>query len=1241
MMKINNENAEPQDALDRFVHHTDFVERFLLEGKDPRAITAKRFFDEVASGVIKLYKTTRAGATVALCSESIRRNERTVMVCRTNRNITKTIKEDVVSVLGKPVKVIHIMRNSFCPKIMDLIYKYPAIEKIGVIPLPNCDHCDLSPCPIREAFETPTEKVQVYALTYAKLASLMMSNSEKVKELVGRLLSAKNIIFDEVQFLEEGDAVAVNAWEKRAGFEHKLNIDKYDKLAEPSPLMQKFLDKARELIHSIEPPIEELKLKSLKDHYTKHLAVSVKTPAYMRALQWQEKYDKETERKREELQRLYPDKSWLEIAGMMGDYGDVIKEIMKERETLLFSDIIAIQEILIKAIIEPSKHGLTEEEIVALSKLLFIINADTLAVSYVRSLEGEQISIQSENSIMYTTLRSFISRLLYNSMDKRRIVFTTATFGTLRIERLLNLPNVIDYVWGDPLNTNARFLVAADKSRVSPYNFGKKSDSISACIKAVAERFGPENVQVCTMNKAWSRRIGLESTWYASDLTEGVSSKKRIWIFVGLAEKPVNAKDHLAITQAPFHDNPSNLQEEEFLYYLSQKLRADSVHIASYQAFSRAKDPEGRTRSIAIVIGARKEDVERCLLWGPTRNLKPIKSGKTLRFDVEIENSIGKPHLTVAPLTTDIEESLHIIDQWITYGKIVDYRLNWIHLKKLVDARGYISAKRLTKTYGLDEQEVAQFLTQLPDFFTNQGITDYILVYDSRGAIKAIAQKLYYEKQTKPSINIYNRFRQTSIVQTSWFIALKGAVDRAPDDLSELSPGHFNRHVSGSIYGFLGEFFDALQSDPSLCSGWIVIGKKGGQRETRSLIRDFYCLGSWVPDFPRRFGVPEQVWVNDYADLTRSINNTLHSARDAFISVYAFPGQQHPKEGGNPPVSTIFIDLDLESPEFSELRSRWEHGDETIVDKLLALRKTLMTDVLRQAKALVGYLKMQNIQPRILLSGFKGIHLFLDLPCVQFSSLEVAKYTIKGFLDEARNKVAKETGVEVAFDTSVIGDLSRICRIPNTVHNRATKLLGRPQYAVPVTIEELMSLTPEGYDELCSSPRYISVTRSESHEVLVLLTKIAEDMDLDEVGVTPKGSVKDAERLETYEHECTREVLTDEDFKDLKIRPCFKRVRRDRISLDGSGGHLMRIGAVMELATQELSIPSIVRWFDFCADYDPAKTEAAVKSLISRGYTDKHLDEYGCEHRNGLKCTTIQRCKFCLGNECETFKRRH
>ena len=794
------------------------------------------------------------------------------------------------------------------------------------------------------------------------------------------------------------------------------------------------------------------------------------------------------------------------------------------------------------------------------------------------------------------------------------------------------MENMSDYVWGDPLNTSSKLLVVADKSRISPYNFPKRLEQVKGLIEAIIDRFGAENVEVCTMNKEWSRRLGISSTWYGSDLTEGVASRKRIWVFIGLAEKPVNAKDHLAILQAPYHDNPLNLEEKEFLHYVSQKLRADSVHISTYQAISRAKDPEAKNRSVAIMIGAREEDIKKCLLWGPSRNLKPLRTENGLKFDVDIQDPIGKPLLTVAPLGVDVEESLHIIDEWLSHGKVTSYKLNWIYLKKLIDARGYVGIKRLVKAQSLDEEEVREFLSRLPEFFIDQGVSDYVLAYDSKGAIKGIATRLSYEKQGKPSILYKNRFPQLSIGLSSWFIAIKAAVDRAPKDANALSPRHFSHHVSSSVYDHLGEFLDALQSYPQLCPGWIVVGAKGERREGRQLIRDVHCLNAWSPTFPRRI-CKSQTWADDTNKMV-SYSSGHASQGDFFTSVYSFPNHEHPSEGGNPPIDTLFMDLDVESERFSELRRVWESGSSAVLPELLALRMNLLNEVLQQARTLVGYLRKHGIYPRVLLSGFKGAHVFIDFPAIQFSSVGTAKQVLSKLVEELK----AETGV--IFDPAVVGDVSRLCRIPNTQHFDASKLLGRPQFAVPVTVEELTSLTAENYDHLCSAPRFIPTSRKESNEVLVMLSRIEQDMDLDEVAVSPKGSVRDPERLEAYERECTEEILAGEDFDNLNIRPCFKKVRREKISLEGGNGHMMRIGAVMELATQNLSIASIVRWFDFCNDYDPRITETAVKGLISRGYTDKYLDEYGSEHRKGFRCDTIRRCGFCLKDKCAIYLRK-
>ena len=113
------------------------------------------------------------------------------------------------------------------------------------------------------------------------------------------------------------------------------------------------------------------------------------------------------------------------------------------------------------------------------------------------------------------------------------------------------------------------------------------------------------------------------------------------------------------------------------------------------------------------------------------------------------------------------------------------------------------------------------------------------------------------------------------------------------------------------------------------------------------------------------------------------------------------------------------------------------------------------------------------MEPRILLSGFKSVHLFVDFSAVQFASLEAAKQLVRKLTEDIETRTFRETGVKVAFDPTVMGDLSRLCRIPNTLNGKAPGILGRNQYAVPVTAEEFMSLTSANYDHLCSAQRMV------------------------------------------------------------------------------------------------------------------------------------------------------------------------
>ena len=113
--------------------------------------------------------------------------------------------------------------------------------------------------------------------------------------------------------------------------------------------------------------------------------------------------------------------------------------------------------------------------------------------------------------------------------------------------------------------------------------------------------------------------------YYRSSNTMGVESDRRTIIAVGLAEVPKNAYDCIADS-----------------YSESQSIRVGSVDAATWQAWSRAKDPEGQALSEVYCIGARTEDIQRVVTWGPGRCV--VKQSK-YRYGVICDEYLPRPHI--------------------------------------------------------------------------------------------------------------------------------------------------------------------------------------------------------------------------------------------------------------------------------------------------------------------------------------------------------------------------------------------------------------------------------------------------------------------------------------------------------------------------------------------------------------------------------------------------------------------
>lgn len=102
-------------------------------------------------------------------------------------------------------------------------------------------------------------------------------------------------------------------------------------------------------------------------------------------------------------------------------------------------------------------------------------------------------------------------------------------------------------------------------------------------------------------------------------------------------------------------------------------------------------------------------------------------------------------------------------------------------------------------------------------------------------------------------------------------------------------------------------------------------------------------------------------------------------------------------------------------------------------------------NALEDVMKFLGWAKKNNFKPRLHYSGNKGFHIFLDINPIQ---LKYPQSTLKRFAFEMQDSAQFKT-----LDMSVIGDLDRVIRIPNTKHGKT----GR--YCIPIDIELIPFLT--------------------------------------------------------------------------------------------------------------------------------------------------------------------------------------
>lgn len=401
----------------------------------------------------------------------------------------------------------------------------------------------------------------------------------------------------------------------------------------------------------------------------------------------------------------------------------------------------------------------------------------------------------------------------------------------------------------------------------------------------------------------------------------------------------------------------------------------------------------------------------------------------------------------------------------------------------------------------------------------------------------------------------------------------------------------------------------------------------------------------FAPDFPRRSSSDKTIQGRRYnrGEFVAALEAAAEAEQPGYYSVYSFP-RGHPQKRHLPKIDSVFIDLDIEGRYYQPNPDT--RGYDTSIESWRASMSALLARARMIADAIVDIGQAHHF--RVVLSGHKGIHLYLDFPEVapengefeQFKNgLKLYGENVMNWLDTIAGGVNIDPWVDV--DAS---DLARLARHPNTPHHGAAydDVL---RWAVPVTVEELTTLTVDDYLSLTSRPRplpenYERVPSESAHDKLVQAVRSASAS-----GTTSHSNRRrktDEQALSEYRDEQNTDITLDDALFLVKNKPCIARFReRDDAYEYGESSRAMELSIMGRLLDMKTPLDVIHEFFAPIPGYDEKFTDSLLADLIARNNTYGEFD-----------CTTIaggwdgegqrkpaQAREFCLGEQCQIYRR--
>ena len=471
-------------------------------------------------------------------------------------------KKIIGDTMNGAAEIVGIYGNSACEYNKREVAQYPILKHLPMtIPEGWCINCTYSEeCPILDIERNPDALMK--SLTAAKLEAIMISDNGRAQSLQAILSDVDVVLFDEAHTLVTGDVPKIQYKHHLSGLADRLHLANYVQL-------EKLINKYWQWLRKYSIMDQDFsKLQDLQDE-----AECCPDNLLIR-----------------ELEIRYPLTQGLQIA-----LWEELYELARNKEV-------------------------SDEEVLQLRDLITILSQDKARLSYITQDGKGKIYVCGAIGRMNGAIQSYLKNVARNAA----VIFVSGTlyephpdfFRGLVGREMAGEENPLKKkIFPDILNTNRKMTIYADTWRLSGTNAQKlsKIPNIVARIKDISEEKQNAPIYLVAPNIAMCNRLhgalkeecpNIRFDYYRSENTLGVKNECRVMIAVGLAEVPKNSYDCLA-----------NSDTESYT------IRICDVDAASWQAWSRVKDPAGIEPSEVHCIGIKPEDVERVMTWGPDRTV--------------------------------------------------------------------------------------------------------------------------------------------------------------------------------------------------------------------------------------------------------------------------------------------------------------------------------------------------------------------------------------------------------------------------------------------------------------------------------------------------------------------------------------------------------------------------------------------------------------------------------------------